>query len=112
VLQRSFNRLVDQIRRSIEFRFTIGIIDNVVAKYLALLVGYFAVSRPYLTTDPSPIDDLDTSDRMEHYYSSGRLLVSLASAVGRIVLAGRELTRLAAFSSRVSDLLDKVRDCH
>ena len=32
---------------------------------------------------------------LQDYYSSGRMLVRMAQAIGRLVLAGRELTRLA-----------------
>lgn len=31
----------------------------------------------------------------QDYYKSGRMLVKMAEAIGRLVLAGRELTRLA-----------------
>jgi ATP-binding cassette subfamily D (ALD) protein 3 len=47
---------------------------------------------------------------MEDYYRSGRMLVNLASAVGRLVLAGRELTRLAGFTARVTDLINVLND--
>ena len=33
----------------------------------------------------------------QDYYRSGRMLVRLAQAIGRLVLAGRELTRLAGY---------------
>ena len=32
---------------------------------------------------------------LQDYYKSGRMLVKMAEAIGRIVLAGREMTRLA-----------------
>lgn len=41
---------------------------------------------------------------MEDYYRSGRMLMNLAMAVGRLVLAGRELTRLAGYTARVTEL--------
>lgn len=41
---------------------------------------------------------------MEDYYRSGRMLMNLALAVGRLVLAGRELTRLAGYTARVTEL--------
>ena len=31
----------------------------------------------------------------QDYYQSGRMLVRMAEAIGRVVLAGREMTRLA-----------------
>ena len=38
------------------------------------------------------------------------MLVKLAEAIGRLVLAGRELTRLAGFTARVTDLITVLRD--
>ena len=32
---------------------------------------------------------------LQDYYRSGRMLVRMAEAIGRLVLAGREMTRLA-----------------
>lgn len=32
---------------------------------------------------------------IQDYYQSGRMLVRMAEAIGRIVLAGREMTRLS-----------------
>lgn len=54
--------------------------------------------------------ELDHNMRLEEYYKSGRMLVKLAEAVGRVVLAGRELTRLAGFTARVSQLRWVLRD--
>ncbi|XP_042235342.1 ATP-binding cassette sub-family D member 3-like [Homarus americanus] len=47
---------------------------------------------------------------MQDYYKSGRMLVKLAEAIGRLVLAGRELTRLAGFTARVQELLAVLKD--
>ena len=47
---------------------------------------------------------------LQEYYKSGRMLVKLAEAIGRLVLAGRELTRLAGFTARVTELLTVLKD--
>lgn len=47
---------------------------------------------------------------MEDYYESARMLINLSGAVGRLVLAGREMTRLAGFTARVTELIT-VRVC-
>jgi hypothetical protein len=38
------------------------------------------------------------------------MLINLSSAVGRLVLAGREMTRLAGFTSRVTELMSVLDD--
>ncbi|CAN8003883.1 unnamed protein product [Ixodes hexagonus] len=100
-LDNSFRRLVSHLRDFLEYRFTLGIVDDIVAKYLATVVGYILISRPFMGGKEMT---LDHNLRLEEYYKSGRMLVKLAEAVGRVVLAGRELTRLAGFTARVSQL--------
>ncbi|KAJ1470305.1 hypothetical protein T484DRAFT_1848240 [Baffinella frigidus] len=100
-------------------------IDTVVAKYLATIVGYHIVSRPLLDmtnprligmsapqmqargnlaqvaswkATPCGVGSVLASNGgrgTEEYYRSGRMMLQMAQAVGRLVLAGRELTRLA-----------------
>lgn len=40
----------------------------------------------------------------------GRMLVKLAEAIGRLVLAGREMTRLAGFTARVTEIMAVLDD--
>eukprot|EP01104_Vermistella_antarctica_P021133 TRINITY_DN9359_c0_g1_i1.p1 TRINITY_DN9359_c0_g1~~TRINITY_DN9359_c0_g1_i1.p1 ORF type:complete len:672 (+),score=134.31 TRINITY_DN9359_c0_g1_i1:36-2051(+) len=106
----TFNRLVAHLRSAMRFRFSIGIFDHMIGKYLATVVGFFVVSRPFLDpNDPRHLNS--THDQiMEDYYLSGRMLMSLAMAVGRLILAGRELTRLAGFTARMTELVDVLKD--
>lgn len=100
----SFERLVNHLRNFILFRFSMGFIDNIVAKYLATFIGYNVVSMPFLNPS-SEFSKNSHAQRLEDYYQSGRMLVKLAEALGRISLAGRELTRLAGYTERVTQLL-------
>jgi ATP-binding cassette, subfamily D (ALD), member 3 len=34
---------------------------------------------------------------MQEYHSAGRMMLNLSAALGRLVLSGRELTRLSGF---------------
>lgn len=47
---------------------------------------------------------------IEEYYQNGRMLLNLATATGRLVLAGREMTRLAGFTARVTELANVLDD--
>lgn len=38
------------------------------------------------------------------------MLVKLAEAIGRLVLAGRELTKLAGFTARITQLIKVLKD--
>ncbi|KAL1433435.1 hypothetical protein MTO96_012554 [Rhipicephalus appendiculatus] len=106
-LDNSFRRLVQHLRDFLEYRFTLGIVDDIVAKYLATVVGYLLISRPFMAGHRM---QLDHNQRLEEYYKSGRMLVKLAESVGRVVLAGREMTRLAGFTARVSQLRHVLHD--
>ncbi|KAL9951353.1 hypothetical protein ACROYT_G044004 [Oculina patagonica] len=102
--------LVNHLRHFIQFRFSMGIIDNIIAKYIATVVGFSVVSRPFLSKSSTRHINSTHSERMEDYYRSGRMLVKMAEAIGRLVLAGRELTRLAGYTSRVSELMNVLTD--
>nr|UOU03346.1 ATP-binding cassette subfamily D3 [Brachionus rubens] len=108
-LMSSYNRLETHLRNFITFRFSMGFIDNIVAKYFATFIGYNVVSMPFLNTT-HPLTQLSHSDRLENYYRSGRMLVKLAEALGRISLAGREMTRLAGFTERVTQIINVIDD--
>ncbi|XP_056645405.1 ATP-binding cassette sub-family D member 3 [Diorhabda sublineata] len=102
-LMASYNKLLNHLRKFLKFRVFMGIIDNIVAKYFAGVIGFFAVSLPFLTKGHE-FTTFDTNERSRVYYTYGRMLVKLAEAIGRLVLAGRDLTRLAGFTARVTQL--------
>ncbi|XP_048584347.1 ATP-binding cassette sub-family D member 3 [Nematostella vectensis] len=109
-IRSSFDRLMCHLKDFVQFRFIMGIVDNIIAKYLATVCGFYVVSRPFLTDDNPQLRSSSHSVRMEDYYRSGRMLVKMAEAIGRLVLAGREMTRLAGFTARVSELTDVLKD--
>eukprot|EP01137_Pigoraptor_chileana_P007976 Opistho-2@54249 len=110
VINQSFARLVRLLRTAMQFRFTMGCVDSIIAKYFATVVGFYVVSRPFLNLGDKRHSNMAHNEIMEDYYRSGRMLINLATATGRLVLAGRELTRLAGFTARVTDLMDVLRD--
>ncbi|XP_006825744.1 ATP-binding cassette sub-family D member 3-like [Saccoglossus kowalevskii] len=106
----TFAKLIGHLNDFVMFRFNMGFVDNIVAKYIATVVGYLVVSRPFLNlSDPRHLHSSHT-ELLEDYYKSGRMLVKMAQAIGRIVLAGREMTRLAGFTARVTDLMSVLED--
>ncbi|KAB0795258.1 hypothetical protein PPYR_12097 [Photinus pyralis] len=99
----SFNKLVNHLRKFLRFRVLMGITDNIIAKYIATAVGFWAVSKPFMARVDG-IGNATHGERSRLYYTYGRMLLKLAEAIGRLVLAGRELTRLAGFTARVTQL--------
>uniref|UniRef100_A0A8C7L642 ATP-binding cassette sub-family D member 3 n=1 Tax=Oncorhynchus kisutch TaxID=8019 RepID=A0A8C7L642_ONCKI len=91
----TFQKLVDHLHNFIVFRFSTGFVDSIIAKYIATVVGYLVVSRPFLNhTHPRHLRSTH-AELLEDYYQSGRMLLSMSQALGRIVLAGREMSRLS-----------------
>lgn len=105
----AFEKLTNHLRSFLEFRVIMGIADNIVAKYIASVVGFFAVSIPFLDSK-HPFAHLSKDERFRNYYTMGRMLVKLAEAIGRLVLAGREMTRLAGFTARVTEIMTVLND--
>ncbi|KAF9413963.1 hypothetical protein HW555_007993 [Spodoptera exigua] len=83
----SFYKLTRHLRNFLNFRVGMGFIDNIIAKYIAITVGFYA-----------------------HYYTYGRMLVKMAEGIGRLVLSGRELSKLAGLTSRVTQLRTVLDD--
>lgn len=65
---------------------------------------------PFLSNNHPILSKLEDSERLKAYYTSGRMLVKLAEAIGRMILAGRELSRLAGFTSRMTELIHVLKD--
>lgn len=106
----AFQKLTDHMRHFLEFRVLMGTVDNLVAKYLATIVGFYAVSMPFMDASHLVLAHASKDDRFKQYYASGRMLVKLAEAIGRLVLAGREMTRLAGFTARVTEIITVLKD--
>ncbi|KAK3911791.1 ATP-binding cassette sub-family D member 3 [Frankliniella fusca] len=106
----SFKRLIDHLRKFLEFRTVVGVVDNIVAKYFATVVGFVAFSIPFMNTEHAQLSKIGQDERFRYYYTYGRMLVKLAEAIGRLVLAGREMSRLAGFTARVTELMGVLKD--
>jgi ATP-binding cassette subfamily D (ALD) protein 3 len=100
-------------------RFANGIVDSVLVKYCATQLAFFILSRPVFGRHSTQYQqeenseqprDTDSTKIMEDYSRNSGYLINLSQAVGRLVLAGRDLTRFAGYTSRVSELLDVLED--
>jgi len=107
-IQAALNRLVRHIRYVISFRFSIGFVDNIIAKYLATMVGFGVVAVPFMTDTALSRDSHQR--RMEFYYTSGRIMLKLVQSIGRIMLATREMSKLAGYTARMEELRTVLKD--
>jgi ATP-binding cassette, subfamily D (ALD), member 3 len=119
-------------------RWRIGFMDAILVKYMATIVGYSVVSIPIFFSDAKFLrlvlprllgkraagaagadgggaaggggEGASASDIAGQYTRNSRLLLQLASAIGRLVLAGKEVNRLTGFTQRVANLRDVLDD--
>lgn len=106
----SYSKLRTHLRKFLEFRVGMGIIDNMIGKYFASVVGFYAVSIPFFTENHPLLSGENSGQRLQAYYTYGRMLVKLAEAIGRLVLAGREMSRLAGFTARMTELISVLSE--
>ncbi|EDX02077.1 ATP-binding cassette sub-family D member 3 [Drosophila teissieri] len=106
----SYSKLRSHLRKFLEFRVSMGIIDNIIGKYFASIVGFYAVSIPFFSENHPLLSGEQSGQRLQAYYTYGRMLVKLAEAIGRLVLAGREMSRLAGFTARMTELIKVLSD--
>ncbi|CAI5441285.1 unnamed protein product [Caenorhabditis angaria] len=108
-LMGSFQNLVIHLRKSIMFRFTLGFVDNIVGKYVTNIIGWIACAKTLFDMENERVNNMDRNEIMQELYNSGRMMLKLSEALGRLALAGRDMTKLSGFTTRV-DTLMKVLD--
>lgn len=97
----ALDNLKDSLDDSILFKLKIGFMDNIVGRYLSTIVGYLALARPFFSDRYSEASE---EDRLTQYYISGRMMMKLAESITRVILAGQDLSKLAAYTLRVKSL--------
>lgn len=112
-MNKSFLKILRHLKKTLKLRFLNGIIDSVLVKYCATMLAYYLLSRPvfdqrYSTKFMS--GEVDPTTLMEDYSRNSGYLVNLSQAVGRLLLAGRDLTRFAGYTHRVSELFEVLDD--
>nr|CAG8573442.1 2616_t:CDS:10 [Entrophospora candida] len=114
VVNGSFDKIVRHVKKIYRLRFFNGIIDSVLVKYCATMTAYYLLSRPVFdpryATEFMGKMDADPTKIMEDYSRNSGYLVNLSQAIGRLILAGRDLTRFAGYTSRVAELFDVLED--
>lgn len=134
----AFNNVVAHLKRVFATRWRIGVIDAILVKYIATIVGYTVVSIPvffshtklYKALLPTPLsrkssdskassvsknggtaDETTSASEIAGLYTrNSRLLLQLAGAIGRLVLAGKEINRMTGFCQRITKLRDVLDD--
>lgn len=110
----SFDKIVTQVRRVFFLKFFNGIFDSIFVKYLATILAYYLLARPVFNakyaTSLMGGAAKDPTQLMEEYSRNSSYLVNLSQAVGRVILAGRDLTRFAGYTHRVAELFGVLEE--
>ena len=110
----AFENIVKHLNKMHVLRFANGIIDSVAVKYCATILAYALLSRPVFdpnyATEYMGANGSDPTKIMEDYSRNSNYLINLSQAIGRVILAGRDLTKFAGYTSRVADLFEVLED--
>lgn len=105
-----FMELINHIKYVLHKRFIMGIVDSMLVKYGAVMIGYTVVGLPVfgpgrekylkeIANDPTRI----TKD----YVRNSSLLINLAKAIGRMVVSYKDIQNLAGYTTLIHEM-DKV----
>lgn len=108
-----FYELVNHIKYVLYKKFLMGILDSMLVKYGAVMVGYTVVGLPVfgpgkekylkeISNDPTKI----TKD----YVRNSSLLINLAKAIGRIVVSYKDVQNLAGYTSLIHEMDEVLKD--
>jgi ATP-binding cassette subfamily D (ALD) protein 3 len=89
-----------------------GIFDNMLVKYGAVMTGYAIVGLPVF--GPKSAEYLksrgdDQALITKDYVRNSSLLINLAKAIGRLVVSYKDIQQLAGFTSLITEM-DEVLD--
>ena len=106
----TFKDLFNHISNVYEKRFFMGIIESMLVKYGATLLGFSILGLPVFgkrSLKYTKDSGRDASNITKDYIRNSSLLINLAKAIGRIVVSYKDLQNLSGYTFLVRKL-DKV----
>jgi len=94
-------------------KFWMGIMDAMLVKYGAVLVGYAILGLPVFGPGSETyIQEMknDPSKITRDYVRNSSLLISLAKAIGKIVSSYRDMQNLSGYTSLVFEMKQVLED--
>ncbi|CAI2360618.1 unnamed protein product [Moneuplotes crassus] len=112
-INNTYDELHQHISKTMGARFYQGIFDSMITKYGAVLVGYTVLGLPVFGRNSeqylSTVSD-DPSQIFRDYIRNSGMLISLAKAIGRIVVSYKEVQNLAGYTSLVYEVEEVLCD--
>ncbi|KAB8300990.1 hypothetical protein EYC80_002914 [Monilinia laxa] len=104
-LDKGYFTLIKHVNYILRRRFTHGVMEDFVIKYVWGALGLILCSVPVFFKIPGAAA-VTMGDRTENFVTNRRLLLSSSDAFGRVMFSYKEVTELAGFTSRVATLLE------
>jgi len=107
ILDGKFGDVVNHARMLFGLQMRQGVFDEYLTKYGATLVGYSVVARPIWEKNSK----LKTgADITSHYVRTHHKLMALAKGLGQLLMLYKNVTALAGYTARVSELVEKLHE--
>ncbi|CAG8957726.1 hypothetical protein HYFRA_00000062 [Hymenoscyphus fraxineus] len=108
-LDKGYFTLIKHVNYILRRRFTHGIMEDFIIKYVWGALGLILCSVPVFFKIPGA-SVATMGDRTESFVTNRRMLLSSSDAFGRVMFSYKEITELAGYTSRVATLLDVMDD--
>ncbi|EKD19390.1 uncharacterized protein L3040_006824 [Drepanopeziza brunnea f. sp. 'multigermtubi'] len=108
-LDKGYFTLIKHVNYILRRRFTHGIMEDFIIKYVWGALGLVLCSVPVFFKIPGAASQT-MGDRTESFVTNRRLLLSSSDAFGRVMFSYKEVTELAGYTSRVATLLEVMED--
>ncbi|KDN53204.1 hypothetical protein K437DRAFT_242203 [Tilletiaria anomala UBC 951] len=111
VIERAYFSLIKHVNRVYRIRIGHGMVEEGIIKWLWGSIGLVVCAVPVFVKFPGVAGKRDGGNlgsRTESFVTNRRLLLSNSDAFGRIMYSYKELSELAGYTARVSQLLDTM----
>ncbi|ETW87611.1 ABC transporter [Heterobasidion irregulare TC 32-1] len=109
LVDREYAGLVMHENRVLQGRWWHGCVEEGIVKWLWGSFGLVICAIPVFFKIPG-VHAVDLGSRTEGFVTNRRLLLSASDAFGRVMYSYKDLAELAGYTSRVSTLLDTMKD--
>ena len=108
-----FDKLTKHKDELMEKRMYMGVLDSMIVKYGATIVGYSILGLPVFGPGSEEYRKQigeDSSKITKDYVRNSSLLINLSKAIGRIVVSYKDFQSLAGYTTLVSELKNVIDD--
>ncbi|CAI8017658.1 ATP-binding cassette sub-family D member 1, partial [Geodia barretti] len=110
LLRSSFTALARQMDLMFRKRLWFIMIEQFLMKYMWGLAGMVIVAWPILSGRDREVEERTIGEKTEAYTTSKNLLIQGADAAERIMTSYKEITELAGYTARVSEMVSVFED--